>query len=430
MKNTSTTHFLRQLALTLLVALLTATTAWAQDFSGSGTAETPYLIQSAKDWNTLANNVSNDNQYNGIYFKLTTDISVTTKVGNASKSFCGTFDGGGHTLTINLDMNMTYLAPFGRVSNATIKNLHTAGTITTSNKYASGLIGHAEGSVTIISCRSSVTINGKVNGDGTHAGFIGVVNDKTTNTITIENCVFDGEFIGAQTTCWGGFIGWTNGTTNIKNCLFDPNKVEIATDGCENFSRNGCTISDSYYTSSLLSTSTQGTDASSMTVEAIASALGSNFEVKNGKIVPKLPATSHYADELTIEGFETVYWTTNPTIFTAVKYGETTLEQDKDYTVEYTDRDGNVISSITAPDQYTLKITGIGDYVGTVTKDFEVAIVEVPTANDLTYTGEEQDLVAAGSVTGGTMMYSLNQDGEYTTNIPKGINAGTYKVYY
>lgn len=49
-------------------------------------------------------------------------------------------------------------------------------------------------------------------------------------------------------------------------------------------------------------------------------------------------------------------------------------------------------------------------------------------AKNLTYNGENQELVSA-SVDGGTIYYSL--DGQtYSENTPKGLNAGTYTVYY
>ena len=52
-----------------------------------------------------------------------------------------------------------------------------------------------------------------------------------------------------------------------------------------------------------------------------------------------------------------------------------------------------------------------------------------PTAKTLTYNGSAQNLIYAGSSTTGTIQYSL--DGKtYSTNIPTGINAGTYTVYY
>ena len=53
-----------------------------------------------------------------------------------------------------------------------------------------------------------------------------------------------------------------------------------------------------------------------------------------------------------------------------------------------------------------------------------------PTANTLTYTGGAQTLLTAGSTQGGTMMYRLGEDGEFTDSIPTAKDAGTYTVYY
>ena len=55
-----------------------------------------------------------------------------------------------------------------------------------------------------------------------------------------------------------------------------------------------------------------------------------------------------------------------------------------------------------------------------------------PTAQEnLTYTGQEQALITAGSVTDyGTMQYSLTENGTYSQDIPTGTDAGTYTVWY
>lgn len=58
------------------------------------------------------------------------------------------------------------------------------------------------------------------------------------------------------------------------------------------------------------------------------------------------------------------------------------------------------------------------------------ALVTAPTAKTgLTYNGENQPLVNAGSATGATINYKLG-DGEYSETIPVAINAGKYNVYY
>ena len=56
-------------------------------------------------------------------------------------------------------------------------------------------------------------------------------------------------------------------------------------------------------------------------------------------------------------------------------------------------------------------------------------VVTAPTPKTLTYTGAAQELVEAGSATGGTMQYSL--DGTtYSAAIPTGTDAGAYTVWY
>ncbi|MGN0149114.1 MAG: InlB B-repeat-containing protein, partial [Clostridia bacterium] len=91
--------------------------------------------------------------------------------------------------------------------------------------------------------------------------------------------------------------------------------------------------------------------------------------------------------------------------------------------------------------------TGVGNYTvkatiaetnnynaATATADFTISkatpTVTAPTANTLTYTGEPQELIKAGSTTGGTLQYSTSQDGEYTTSIPTGTDVKDYTVYY
>lgn len=58
------------------------------------------------------------------------------------------------------------------------------------------------------------------------------------------------------------------------------------------------------------------------------------------------------------------------------------------------------------------------------------ALVTAPTAKTgLTYNGENQPLVNAGSATGATIEYKLG-DGEWTQTLPTATNAGEYTVYY
>ena len=68
----------------------------------------------------------------------------------------------------------------------------------------------------------------------------------------------------------------------------------------------------------------------------------------------------------------------------------------------------------------------------------ETAVVtKAPEEKILTYNGQSQELVTAGEVTGGTMLYALGADATtepaaelYKTSIPAGTDAGTYCVWY
>lgn len=73
------------------------------------------------------------------------------------------------------------------------------------------------------------------------------------------------------------------------------------------------------------------------------------------------------------------------------------------------------------------------DIVVTVQKaNISASFITPPTAQEnLTYTGQEQALITAGSVAKyGTMQYSLTENGTYSQAIPTGTDAGTYTVWY
>ena len=61
-------------------------------------------------------------------------------------------------------------------------------------------------------------------------------------------------------------------------------------------------------------------------------------------------------------------------------------------------------------------------------------VTKAPEAKTLTYNGSAQELVTAGTATGGEMQYALGTETEatqpYTTSIPTKTNAGTYYVWY
>ncbi len=115
-----------------------------------------------------------------------------------------------------------------------------------------------------------------------------------------------------------------------------------------------------------------------------------------------------------------------PTV--TVKDSVTTLTENTDYTVSYTDN----VNAGTA----TVTITAVesSDYSGTAKATFTIKKADItvtaPTAKTgLTYTGEPQALVEAGTASYGTMKYSTDNE-TWTDTVPTGTNAKDYTVYY
>ena len=246
----------------LLLATLFANTAWAYDdlqllngYSLTAYADKSYSISSVADWNALAAYVAanKNNHCEGLTFKMTTSIGtanepVTTMMGSSKNNrFAGTFDGGGKTLTVSLtsiETSPNYCAPFAYTRKATIKNLHVAGTITTTGQFAAGLVGQTgpdndqdRGQCTITNCQVSVEIVSNYvqqnNKYANHGGFIGIAEGNAY----ITNSWFDGKFSGRDYKYSAGFIGLNKGKmeitteagnetgTKLKYCLFNPQSL-------------------------------------------------------------------------------------------------------------------------------------------------------------------------------------------------------------
>ena len=234
--------------------------------AGTGTEGDPYIISNADQWETFVYDVNtNGNNYNGKYILLAADLSVTTMMGTSeTNSFQGTFLGNNHTLTFTKGtsgsaFNEEYCAPFRYTNGATIKDLKTAGDIYTSNKFATGLIGHSYGTTTITNCHVSTniyssTVTGYNNHDGTHGAFVAMPD----GTLNIEGCAYTGRLLTNNgTTNCGGFVAWHNANTiTVANSLYAPNSSiptgwSAITSGATFVRGNNEIITNCYYTETL-----------------------------------------------------------------------------------------------------------------------------------------------------------------------------------
>ena len=220
-----------------------------------------YTIHTADGWNVFCDLLADNTKgyFNGKTVKLGTDISVTRMAGSSQHDFTGTFDGQGNTLTINCTATEQYAAPFRNTENdAVIENLHVDGTIQSAYKYAAGIIANQFGTVTIRNCRSSVTIQSSVNGEGILGGLVAVKGNSAAASLTIEGCVFDGKIVstGGNTTAnCGGFVGYkySSGSLTIINSLYAPKDDDNAVTSGATFVRNQILPNNAncYYTRTL-----------------------------------------------------------------------------------------------------------------------------------------------------------------------------------
>ncbi len=251
--------------LTMPNADVTISANWADpnDFSVNAAGD-EYTIKTAKGWDAFCYLLDDNTKgfFDNKTVKLSTDIGtaddpITRMAGASHHDFTGTFDGQGHTLTVDYNTGEQYAAPFRNAENGcVIENLHVAGTIATSAQNAAGVIANQFGTVTIRNCRVSVTISSSTSGDGTHGGFVGIKGNSDATKLTIEDCVFDGKIVSTgsdATTDCGGFVGWRKdkGSLTIKNCLYAPQTDANAVSTGATFARNGGTITNCYYTQTL-----------------------------------------------------------------------------------------------------------------------------------------------------------------------------------
>ena len=112
----------------------------------------------------------------------------------------------------------------------------------------------------------------------------------------------------------------------------------------------------------------------------------------------------------------------------AMKWGDITLVEGSDFEVQAVSK--------TEVGSCEVVVTGTGNYTGSKTVAWSivpgaVTVETYPTAIDeLEYDGNSKKLIQPGVVDGGKYVFSLEEDGVYSEEIPVGTDAGVYTVYY
>ena len=203
-------------------------------------------------WAEFAAAVNHGTSYSGQTVYLDEDISevnvpVGTVIVNASNNydagicFEGTFEGGGHTMTVNLPGDCKGgNAPFRSAKSATFRAVVVEGTVESDyhvdagcshsgGRHPGGLVGYAAVSCTVENCLVKADV-------GTGADYAGgIIGHALTANIVMRGCVYTGTITSRAGSHVGGLIGWSDAASaQITNCFFAGN-VSWQGTGAHNF---------------------------------------------------------------------------------------------------------------------------------------------------------------------------------------------------
>ena len=179
-------------------------------------------IATKEDWKKFGDFVrSGEGKLNA---RLTADIDLggdILKIGSESTGYSGTFDGQGHTITIDWNGNGGgYIALFPKVTDATIKNLRVTGKMTSDSESLGVFAFEASGTTTFSGCVSDVKItNGDKNDTYCAAGMVRAAYSK--GKITFKDCIVAGDLNGTTDNSRQGMGGFVCGQADDATCTFD-----------------------------------------------------------------------------------------------------------------------------------------------------------------------------------------------------------------
>ena len=450
-----------------------------EDFSDNG--DGTYTINTAAGWGLFCDAIEDGESFSGKTVYLGADITITRMANNADPCFRGTFDGQGHTLTLDYGtatnpVDAQFVAPFVMTywnTSPTFRNLTIDGhiystcTANVDGKNTGGLIGHLYGDVTIEHCTSNVEI---INSSGGAGGFVGLCehtvnfNDCMSSNvihsaggnnsgfvswsrasgyqINFTGCVFNGKLlqINGEGHSNGGFIGWTgsNKTVSITNCLYAPAALAegeaYASYNSATFARGWnatTTATNSYYTTDF----NDGTHYTGQGTQAYSISADQNVTVENAGT-----ATTYATSGITSYGTGIKY---NNVLYAgsgdAVSLTLNHSEAPSGYTFNgYTASAGTlngttltmpnenvIISATMTPNSYTVQFNGNGNTGGSMSdQPFTYDVAQNLTANAFTLT----NYTFAGwntQANGGGTSYT---DGQEVINLTA-TNNGTVTLY-
>ncbi len=167
-------------------------------------------------------------------YKLTTDITITAPYAD---EFTGTFDGGGHMVTLDGTTNGVFVSTSasaviqnlgvkGTVSGGekiagvvgmnagTIENCKNAADITSYSRYVGGIAGQNNG--TIQSCYNI----GRITSSRTRSVNLGGITGSVGTAAIVKNCYNVGNISVVSTSNFAAIAGWINSGGKAENCYY------------------------------------------------------------------------------------------------------------------------------------------------------------------------------------------------------------------
>lgn len=219
------------------------------EMDGEGTEDDPYLITSAEDFAAFVENM--EEMFCGEESaRLEADIVLGSDWSNAAGDleadeddftcvFSGTFDGNGHSITLNSTYDEKNAGLFSVLNGATVKDLTIKGTVVNASSVANAstgaLAGSSQGNTTIQNVVNEATVTSNAAGT-TIASVGGLIGFDTSSggKLTITDSVNKGavKFSAAASSARhsaGGLLGYTEGSATAISSCYNAGAVSNAT---------------------------------------------------------------------------------------------------------------------------------------------------------------------------------------------------------
>ncbi|MCD8207238.1 MAG: FIVAR domain-containing protein, partial [Bacteroidales bacterium] len=218
------------------------------------------------EWFADQVNNAGKNSIDGI---VTADIDASgsesfSPIGTTDSNFTGTFDGDGHTITLNLtDTDSDYQALFGYTYTAAISNVTVDGSVS-GRQYVAGIIAYMNGS-NISGCVNRAAITGAAGDVGGVVGYAYTRNGLGVTNGFITNCGNDGAITSSGNSV-GGIVGDTkadgNESTAVSGCYNHADIIaQYDIGGIVGYGSSATSVDSCYNTGNITETGTSGNNS-------------------------------------------------------------------------------------------------------------------------------------------------------------------------